>query len=634
MRILITALLALALAVAALAQPPAASPAALKDIVTYVGAGADTAFTCVLSLSDGTVLVGGSATSLDWLPQDVQRTQLFTFGIANDMGSGKHNSTLKPHIPFLLQLSADFTSVLRIVALPAGSAEDIRWIKTTSLPNEHTGDLFISGTTQDTREKSGGYFIAKLNNNFVKGTPTAFAWVRNIWATGAQQSEQPWDVGSDGRVVYVTGQPNGADFCAVQRLQPNGTDDLVPDWHSHWTAEGKVFYGTLTSENAALYVRSSVLLKPSEGADLRSWSKRDTTARLADGNGGTKTGRWPLDQLFKLPANPTDPTKTLEGPGAAGWWTSGTATGHVGGIAVDRRTNDFYVGCDYLVDSPTARKTTPCVLAYSATGSLKWYSHLQPDTAVGNEASLRVEGLACDFSTTPAQLVVLGQATSTSNIMFWKGSEVLARKVPGVLTHGFQDQYTGPGNRSVFWLGKLSGAEGQLLAATYIGELAENPEQIGPAATDPLLGGWPDLNGGWPTLENTIVRSGMSVDSAGCVYLTGVGQRTLTTANAYQQMLKPGEGKSYPNTFVRVYTPALDGVIYSSLLTGKVTDGASLEGITLLGATCPVRGGVLTVGVQPGEQSPAPTTAIPGWGSAKPAGKVTALLGRLGFTKK
>lgn len=44
---------------------------------------------------------------------------------------------------------------------------------------------------------------------------------------------QPWDVGSDGRVVYVLGEPFGSNCCAAGRLRaedggPDGNPDFEP----------------------------------------------------------------------------------------------------------------------------------------------------------------------------------------------------------------------------------------------------------------------------------------------------------------------------------------------------------------------------------------------------------------------
>ena len=44
------------------------------DMVTYAGGGGRERFNCGLVLSDGTVLVGGQAQDLDWLPAGVTKT--------------------------------------------------------------------------------------------------------------------------------------------------------------------------------------------------------------------------------------------------------------------------------------------------------------------------------------------------------------------------------------------------------------------------------------------------------------------------------------------------------------------------------------------------------------------------------
>ena len=91
-------------------------------------------------------------------------TALTNPGITTNLGTGR--------TPFILRLDSSLQNILGVYALPAGAAEDFRFIKSTNAPGEVTGDLYISGTTEDSN--TGGYFIGKLDNNFVNGAPTGF----------------------------------------------------------------------------------------------------------------------------------------------------------------------------------------------------------------------------------------------------------------------------------------------------------------------------------------------------------------------------------------------------------------------------------------------------------------------------
>lgn len=156
--------------------------------------------------------------------------------------AGIHNAgRATPHIGFILHQSADLGRVLRVVSLPAGAAESITRLETINVPGQPTGTLFISGTAADSRAQG---VLARLDQNFVTGAPTGLLWVYNVWGEVYVADSQPWDVGSDGRLVFVTGQSHGADWCATHAL--NGTTgQLVPiaNWRTHWLANGAEFQG-------------------------------------------------------------------------------------------------------------------------------------------------------------------------------------------------------------------------------------------------------------------------------------------------------------------------------------------------------------------------------------------------------
>ncbi len=255
-----------------------------QNRVTYAGGNGSETFYDVAQLSDGTFLVAGSASDLSWVAPSVSTTVLPVGSLKNGTGTNVFG--------FIMQLNAQMTSVLRLVHFPQGAVEDIKFMKFTSKTGETTGDLFISGTTNDTRANGGGYFIAKLNNNFVNGAPTTVTWSKPVWAEADIKTAHPWDVGSDGKVVYVTGQYNAADWSALHRTNALGVDEVVENFTNHWKINnGGEYYGTASSNptgGAAGLAYSGVVLKIGNRCSLRSWTNADFTAVIPDENGGTK----------------------------------------------------------------------------------------------------------------------------------------------------------------------------------------------------------------------------------------------------------------------------------------------------------------------------------------------------------
>jgi hypothetical protein len=92
-------------------------------------------------------------------------------------------------------------------------------------------------------------------------------------------------------------------------------------------------------------------------------------------------------------------------------------------------------------------------------------------------------------------------------------------------------------------------------------------------------------------------------------------------------MTLPGMGSSTWNEYVRVYTPDLARVVYSTLVTGRwdAMTGAG-GGNTSLSAVWLTPGGVAAVGAHTVDAMGAPagnavpTMAVPTWGRAAPMG--------------
>ena len=99
---------------------------AQSNVVMYAGNSGKECFYDVLQLSNGTFLVSGYAQNLNWISPSTPQTTLGTNGIHNGLGSNQYG--------FILQLSPDLQTILHVVKFPQGSVEDIRFLKTTNLP--------------------------------------------------------------------------------------------------------------------------------------------------------------------------------------------------------------------------------------------------------------------------------------------------------------------------------------------------------------------------------------------------------------------------------------------------------------------------------------------------------------------
>lgn len=597
---------------AAPTPPPTPTPAPTSaDTVAYLGGAGAERLNGVLALSNGTFLAVGGADDLAWLPAGTPRTTLPASAITGQPGGRRAG--------FLLHLAGDMKTVLRAVALPAGATTDLRQVKTTSAPGQPTGDVFVSGLT------ATGYFIAKLDGNFVTTPPSGFAWVRNVAAGGDHRANPAWDVGSDGKVVFASGTPFAPDWAAVYRLRSDGRDDVVPDWRYHWgtsKATGARVEGgwTPAASRADVNVtQSAVVLKFNGRCDLRSWTTADYTAVVADGNGGTKRGKWPLDLLFSGPCNPASPTAS--GGGYTGYRPGSNPTLRAGAVTIDRRDNSIYLGLSVQSRLPNGNPDfEPAVVAYTNTGALKWWSRLYTETPQNSSPDQYVDGLAVDASSNT--LVVLARSHGNNVYNLWKGAGT------------FHTSFTGTnGNIHVSWLGKLGLTDGAVRAASYVAEYVDGASgaNFSQPYADPNLDGWASHNAGWPDLNTTRCRQDVAVDPSGRVYVLCTGRRTITTRSAHQKMPKPSEGVSTWNDFVRVFTPDLKTLTYSSLLTGawnKATGAGG--GNTTLQGVAPTASGVVIVGFANATGNAVPTVNVPAWASPLPSGE-SGLFAKLGF---
>ena len=574
-----------------------------EDRVFYAGSGQHTVFRDVVPLSDGSLLVAGGSDSLSWVPRGTPSVTLNAEGIKSQPGAGR--------VAFVLHLSKDLDKILHVVQLPPGAAEDIRRLRVTSLPGAATGDLFISGTTKEDRAANGGYFIARLDGNFVKALPKRMVWVQNVWAGGSHREMQPWDVGSDGKVAYVIGKEFAPDWVSLQRLTPDGKDDVVPNWRFHF-GQGRdgATNGHWTPATARKDVKvlgSAVVFKMSR-MDLRSWTEAEYKAIEDDGNGKPRQGHWPDDLFFSGPGDPDG--KGAPTGGYTGYKPGKNPTHRVAAVAVDRRDNSMYAGFSVQSRLPSGEPDfEPAVITWDAEGNMRWWSRLYTETTQNSTPDQYIDGLAVDYAN---DRLVVGARCHGNNVMnYWNGKNAFKNSLNGKT-----------GNVHISWLGGLQCKTGKFENATWLAELTDGNAKLPKPIADGLLAGWPSPNDGWADLNTTRLQD-LIVDTTGRIYVAAVGRRPITTTNAYQQMVKPSEGHSAWSNFVRVYSPSFGDVSYSSILNAPwdLVSGEAGPSPDLL-AVAPVTGGVVVVGQHRGKEKetvkPIPTTRPAAWGNTEP----------------
>ena len=609
---------------------PSAQAMASQNQVFYLNADQSTRFHDAHQLSDGTLLLAGQADSFDWLPEGMTTHTLSAEAI---------DSSASDAAGFIIQVTPDLEQILAAVHFPLGTARSVYRLRSTEIPGQTTGDLFISGHRDN--GSSHGYFIARLDGNFLDQLPTALDWVANVDTrsdsndgSNSHKGLQPWDVGSDGKVVYALGEAFRSGWAAIQRLDQDGLPEIVEDWRIHWQQQGGEWRGTPASAAPDTLSHSAIVMKNRRIGQLRSATADEYSQVGTDENGNaTRQGRWPDDYYFTGHCQLGQTNCDTSQPGYTGYRVGANDTQRIGSIVVDRRSGDFYFGYSTQSRLPGGNPDfEPAVVAMTSTGALKWWARLYEETASNSSPDQYVDGLAIDYAN--ERLVVLARSHGNNVINFWSGNAIAMN--PG--GQGFQNRFSGTnGNIHISWLGQYGLDSGRIQAATWVAEFNEG-ETGGAPHPDPNLGGWPNPNAGWPNLNTTRCRNDIEVFADGSVLIACTGRRTATTVNAHQRMPLPGQGVGTWNEFVRVYRPDLSGVVYSSLLTGDwdQTTGQG-GGNTHLQGILPLADGLLAIGhhesddgVPSGEPVPISGTP-PAWGRATPTGE-TALIARLRFT--
>lgn len=593
---------------------------AQDDIVTYAGGEGNERFYCGLQLSDNTLLVGGAADDLDWLPSDVPVVELNSEDARGTaVPAADPADDLQGAVSFLLHLSADGTTIHTAYRFPAGAGGAIRDIKTSSMPGVATGDLYLGGLWTNTGHSTPPHcWVGKLDRNVVDGSPSGLTWIwTDIMNGGGDRFRQNWDVGGDGKVVYSSYKdPSAGAWHAVYRLKADGSvRDTVPNWwdHSPWC----------------------VSLKPGNN-DMRSLTQADYDRVTSHSGQSKKKGAYPHDFYFAGPSGIDD-----NAGGYTGYRSDGkTAT--TAAIAVDRRDNTMYIG----FNTPVANNThdfEPTVMMMRPDGEIAWYSHLYDEWTDDNNDGIvddgethqsppdhYVDGVAVDYTapTTAPEIVVLARSHGNAPENLWSG------------TGSFHNQFTGTnGNEHLSWLGRFAGDDGTFVNASWLAEYDPWGDNFGAAYTDPILDGWPDHNRGWADLKTTRGHD-LVVDLAGQPCVLANSRGPVTTSNAFQKAARPTDGLAGCwSDFVRVHTSDFSSLTYSSILSGpcdSTTGGGG--GNIVLHALVPLATGVLVAGYHPldgdlPKGDPMPVVSVPDWGATAPQGE-SAVLALLQFDQE
>ena len=89
---------------------------AQNNVVTYAGGGGEEVFNDVVQISDGRVLVIGTADDLSWVDNSVPQFTLTATGIANGLGTNK--------VPFILVLDSTAQTLLAVHHLRCMASKD------------------------------------------------------------------------------------------------------------------------------------------------------------------------------------------------------------------------------------------------------------------------------------------------------------------------------------------------------------------------------------------------------------------------------------------------------------------------------------------------------------------------------
>lgn len=553
---------------------------------------------------DSTVVIMGNADNLDWLPGNVPVRVLGNTGNINSSSGSVNSGTNGQNFAFMLHLSRDLETPLALVRFPVNTAHDVGRIRTTTIPNERVdgGLVYISGR-RTAPSANDGYYIARLDYNFTSQLPaqvncTYLVNVDCYETDGDHEIMQPWDVQSDGKVVYAHGQSMAQASTAqafIRRMTAGGQPDLVPNWFLHY--RGATSFHRIQAipgdQHSAIFMKAGNV----RGA-LRSYNQRlfDTLMTDENNNPGRKSA-YPDDYYYD---GPSIPGGTNGNNGGYTGYVHDNRTHRIGSIAIDRRNNDMYFGYCVKTNLPSGLGDfEPALVAMDSTGRQKWWRRLYQETPDHSPPDQWVDALEIDYFNNMA--VVIARSAGNWPYNFFAGNGLYYNPTAKAFQNGFTG--TGGGSALVSWIGKYTLDKGRIMHATYLAEFSAGTGGFGAILQDPNYDGWYDPNSGWISLNTTIINYGrVSVSRGGSVCVTAVGRRPITTRTAHQKMIKPDralplDSVSAWSWFARVYTPDLADIRYSSLLSGRWDTRTQQGGNnTRLHIAIPILNGIIVVG--------------------------------------
>ena len=552
-----------------------------------------------------------------------------------DSGSIDNSGSTANRIGFVLALSGGSSMLpLHVSYFSAGEVDSVSRVRASSMPGQTTQFLYISGRL--VTATGSGFFVGKLNRNFVRGSPSTLLWANTVATSAALSARQPWDVGVDGKVTLVATATDGsASWPELQRWNATGWPELVESWREHYTSAGVMVHESPASGSPTAVERSVVVLESGGSrCGLRSWTSATFNAwgTLRQPSG---RGTWPHDLLMSRYCDTASPS--LGRGSAAGntgvvWDSSGST--EVSSVVVSRTDGSVYVA----LQGPSTAGAVPAVVAWSATGELLWWTRLMTETAEPTAPTLAAADLAIDYAGSQLTVLAYGQRAGETPRYFWADPNA----------NGFQNSLggTAPASSYSSWLAKVQLTDGVLTASTFVAELSIAAGAAGNAGFVDLGGdleGFADMNqlpSDSELLGDTLCGD-LQVDSAGMVYVSCTGGHTATTTDAYHAMpnvsgLGTPVGAASRNSFVRVYSADLSAVEFSTLVTGAF-DAAGVGGDNVaIAAVSPIVGGLAVVANHDASKQ---ANAIPTcqtcvtWGGAAPqAAGAAGIVGRFNST--
>lgn len=544
------------------------STSIMADVVSYTAGSDKVRFNDMKQLSDGTVLVAGEASGLNWVPAGATTQLIDASGI---------NSAATGQIAFIARFNNDMTDIMQLIHFTAGSIRDVYRIRSTEVPGQATGQLFISGSRDLSSWLGSGYYLAKLNNNFMDGLPTALEWSYDVVAEpreasgrqgeSAYKTMQPWDVNANGEIIFGRGAEYDYGWAIIHKLNAQGQLSVVEHWPAHWQPSAGECYSA-ASACSQTPTHSGVVLKAGRIGSLRSRTADAYNLQNVDGNGHARQGAYPDDYYFNSHCAPGDCQSN--GPGYTGYRKSGKPTQRMGGISIDRRSGHFYFGYSTQSVLPGGNPDfEPAVVAMDQEGRMKWWQRLYRETDQNSPPDQYIDAIALDYAND--KVVVLARTHGNAVDNFFNGNDISAQPE----AQGFQNRFTGTsGNIHVSWLGKLTLDSGQYYASSYVAEYQNGGSGTGAMLTDPNLNLFPNPNAAWPDLNTTRCQQRLHIGLFGEVVVACTGRRIITTNDAQHAMYPLNDGESKWSQFVRVYASDLSTVYYSTLVTG-LWDGTS-----------------------------------------------------------